>query len=128
MNFDEFVQQECPELMPAGQPQKSLMSEIPEWQHQFCVAHSEFMGTEALCPFSLDDCLISKIIDCGGSLDKLRGVEIGQGVTTDQVIEVWLGSGEPEREFFKNPAWILCLAEMVLNHKKTMGHKKLMAD
>lgn len=90
---------------------------IPQWQHDFCLAHGMFNNWSEYCPCSIDDCLISKVIDSGGNIDKLRKLEIGQGITTDMVIDTWLGSGEPVADIFKKPVWLFCIAEHIARSK-----------
>jgi hypothetical protein len=87
---------------------------LPQWQQDdLCLAHAMFNNWRGTCPCSLEVCLISKIFDAEGKIEKLRGSEIGQGITTDMVIDSWLGSGEPEKDIFKNPAWLICMAEFL---------------
>lgn len=93
------------------------ISEEPEWQHNFCTAHADFNNWRGCCPCSIDDCLGSKIIDSDGDINRLRGLEIGCGITTDMVIDAWLDTGEPVGDFFKNPAWLICMAEHIRKHK-----------
>ena len=81
-----------------------------EWQHDFCTAHAEFNRCRGSCPRSIDDCLISRIIDSGGNIDKLRTVEIGHGITTDVIIDEWLNMGESAEELLTNPTWLVCMA------------------
>ena len=83
----------------------------PSWHYDFCLAHADFNNWRGNCPCSIDDCLISRIIDCGGDIDKVRGIEIGHGLTTDMVIDEWLGSSEPIEDLFKSPTWFVCMAE-----------------
>jgi hypothetical protein len=87
------------------------MEPLPEWQHNFCIAHAEFNNWCGGCPYSIDDCLISKIMDSDGNIDKLRKLKIGQDITTDMVIDEWLKNGGPVADLFKNPAWFICIAE-----------------
>ena len=85
-------------------------SHEPSWQYDFCSAHADFNNWKGSCPCSLDDCLFSKVLDAGGDIGKLRGLPIGQGVTTDHVIDECLESGEPVEDIFKNPLWLICMA------------------
>ena len=89
------------------------VEKIPQWQHDFCFAHAEFNNWRGSCPCSIDNCLISKILDCSGNIDNLRKHKIGQDITTDMVIDEWLESGEPEGAIFKTPAWLICVAESI---------------
>ena len=89
----------------------------PEWQHDFCIAHAEFNHCRGSCPCSIGDCLISRVVDAGGDIDKLRGLEIGQGITTDMVIDGWQDAGEPAEELFENPTWLICMAEVICSCK-----------
>ena len=90
---------------------------FPQWQHDFCVAHAEFNQCRGSCPCSIDDCLLSRVIDAGGDIDRLRGLEIGQGITTDMVIDEWMDAGEPAEDLFKNPTWLICMAEVIFSCK-----------
>ena len=80
-------------------------------QEDFCLTHTIFNGWRGICPCSLDDCLFTKVLDANGDVEKLKGFDIGQGITTDQVIDEWLGSGEPLAVLFDKPAWLICMAE-----------------
>ena len=88
-------------------------SPLPQWQQDFCFAHAMFTNGVGHCPCSINECLISRIIDSDGDIDKLRGIEIGRGVTTDMVIDEWLETGEPAADIFDNPAWLICMAEYI---------------
>ena len=68
---------------------------LPQWQQDTCLAHGMFNSWTGKCPHSIDNCLVSKILDSGCNIDNLRGFEIGQGITMDVVINGWLESGEP---------------------------------
>ncbi len=83
----------------------------PQWQYDFCTAHAMFNNCKGSCPCSIEDCLLTKVIDSEGNIDKLRGLEIGQGITTDHVIDQWLGSDEPAEDIVRNPLWLICMAE-----------------
>ena len=97
------------ENTPVGSP--------PQWQQDFCLAHGIFNKWRGSCPCSIDDCLISKVIDSGSDIDKLRGLEVGKGITTDMVIDEWLESGEPAEDIFNNPTWLICMAEYLTKGK-----------
>ena len=86
------------------------VSPSPQWQHDLCIAHADFNNWRGQCPVSLDDCLISKVIESGGNLDQLRGLNLGHGVTTDAVIDLWLETGEPAKDLINDPAWFVCMA------------------
>jgi len=88
---------------------------LPQWQHDFCIAHAEFNQWRGSCPRSIDDCPISKIIDAGGNINLLRGCNLGQGITTDMVIDQWLIAGGSASKLFEKPTWLICLAEHVKN-------------
>lgn len=92
---------------------KQPVALLPKWQHDLCIAHGMFNNWCGSCPCSLADCLISKIIEAGSDINKLRGLEIGQGITTDMVIKSWLDSGEPAEDLFKKPAWLICISEQI---------------
>ena len=85
----------------------------PEWQYNFCIAHAKFNDWSDQCPHSMDGCLLSKIINSGGNINKLRGIEVGHGIATDMVIDEWLETGEPAVAIFNNPAWLICMAEYI---------------
>ena len=86
-------------------------SPVPEWQHDFCLAHAMFNNWQGQCPYSIDECLISKIIDAGNCIDKMRGLNLGRGITTDRVIDAWIVSGEPIKDLIAKPLWFFCMAE-----------------
>ena len=113
-----------PELALAGLAaplvSKTPVAPLPKWQHDFCIAHAMFNGWLGNCPCSLDNCLFSKIIVANGDIEKLRGLEIGQGITTDQVIDEWQGSGELSAVLFDKPVWLICMAEYL---KKVSSRK-----
>ena len=94
----------------------------PDWQHDFCGAHADFNHWRGQCPVNLDNCLITRITEGDGTLDSLRGLDIGNGITSDQVIGCWLGSNEPPNGLLKNPCWLVCMAEhFSLHYKKGKG-------
>lgn len=86
-----------------------------EWEYDFCVAHASFNGWTGNCSCSLDECLISKIIDSSGNIETLRGLEIGHGITTDKVIDAWLESKELAVDMFNKPLWLVCMSEYLKN-------------
>ena len=92
---------------------------LPQWQHDFCLAHGMFNNWCGICPCSIDDCLISKIIDSGGNIDNLRKLEIGQGVTTDMVVNKLIEEDEPVDCLLSSPVWWVCLAESLKYGKNT---------
>ena len=98
---------------PEIEIEKIPVEPIPQWQHDFCLAHGMFNNWCENCPCSLDDCLISKVINSGGNIDSLRRLKIGQGITTDMVINEWLNTGESAEVFLKNPTWLICMAENI---------------
>ena len=87
---------------------------LPPWQTDLCTAHGDLNNWRGRCPCSLDDCLISKILDSDGDIDKLRGLEIGHGITSDQIIDNWIEAGEPLEALEKNLTWLICMAEHLL--------------
>jgi len=97
---------------------RKLVGDLPDWQTDCCTAHTEFNSWRGCCPCSLDDCLISKIIDADGDIDKLRGLEIGHGITSDKVIDEWIEAGEPVADIFKAPMWVVCFADHLQKGKK----------
>jgi hypothetical protein len=96
-----------------GEDQNTHRVVAIQWQDDFCLTHGEFNGTSGKCPFTIDECLISRILDSGGDLDALRGVEIGKGITTDEVIFLWLESGEPAEKLLKDPEWFIYMAKHI---------------
>ena len=86
-----------------------------EWEYDFCVAHASFNDWTGNCPCSLDECLISKINDSNGNIETLRGLEIGQGITTNRVIDSWPEPGRPAMDVFKKPLWLIYIAEYLKN-------------
>ena len=120
MNFTEFARQECPRAIkevaisnPTPVLHKTVQKVEPllQWQQDFCLAHGIFNNWRGNCPCSIDDCLISRVVDSKEDIDNLRKFEIGQGITTDMVIDEWLESGEPAEDIFKTPIWLICMAE-----------------
>jgi len=101
-----------------GENAEQLLSNInipvepfPEWQHDLCIAHADFNNWRGQCPVILDDCLISKVIESDGNLDQLCGLNLGHGVTTDAVIDLWLATGEPAKALINDPVWFVYMAE-----------------
>ncbi|MBD1399436.1 hypothetical protein [Pelovirga terrestris] len=93
------------------------VEQLPQWQHDLCIAHADFNNWRGQCPVILDDCLISKVIESNGNLDKLRGLNLGHGITTDAVIDPWLATGEPAKDLINDPVWFVCMAEhLVTGH------------
>lgn len=90
---------------------------LPAWQNDFCQACGAFNGCQGCCPKSLDDCLLSRIQDCGGDIDTLRLIELGQGVTAGHVLDTWLNSGQPTKDLFQKPVWLFCIAEHLANNE-----------
>lgn len=41
---------------------------LPDWQHDFCIAHADFNHWRGRCPVSLDDCIISEILESVGDM------------------------------------------------------------
>jgi len=108
-------------LKESEQLHRKLDTAPPQWQYDFCIAHAEFNHCRGSCPCSIDDCLIGRVIDSGGDIDKLRGLEIGQGVTTGMVVDEWLDAGESVENLLENPTWLICMAE----HQRMGGGNKL---
>ena len=105
----------------SGKPkhhQGKLIVIIPQRQQDFCLAHRMFNTWRGYCPCSLDDCMISRILDSGGNIERIRSLEIGHGVTSDEVINLWLDTGEPAADLLKNPCWLICMAEHITRHRK----------
>ena len=89
------------------------MTKPPQWQQDFCKAHAGLNNWRGCCPKSIDDCLISEILDSNGQVENLKKTEICKGVTTDDVIQQWKESGEPIEDIFKEPLWFVCMAESI---------------
>ena len=71
------------------------------------------------CPQSVDDCLLSKVLDCGGDIEKLKEVALGQGISANDIIRTLKESGEPVQIVIDNPLWLFCLAEYLVAGEKT---------
>jgi len=109
---------------PEPTPRKPNGS-LPDWRHNLCIAHAEFNKWRGFCPCSIDDCLVSRVIDSDGDIDKLRGrLELGNGTTTDMVIDAWRESGEPIADLLNNPAWMICIAEYLFTEKEAANEEK----
>ena len=120
MNFTEFARQECLGTVAKGNVSNANLPievtvTIPQWQDDFCRAHAVFNGWYGICPCTLDGCLISKMIDSDGDIDEMRGLDLGQGITTDRVIDEWLDTGEQAEELFRKPLSFICMAEYLAN-------------
>ena len=83
----------------------------PQWQHDFCSACGDLHNWRGDCPLAIDDCLLSKILDAENDVERLKGFTIVQGVKTDDVIQLWLNSGESMTTLIKQPLWFVCIAE-----------------
>jgi len=92
---------------------KNVQNSEPSWQRDFCEACGDFNSWRGCCPLSIDDCLLSRILDCEGDIETLKGHSIGQGVKTDDVIQLWVESGEVIENLFKKPVWLFCIAEHI---------------
>jgi molybdopterin-binding protein len=92
------------------------VEQLPEWQNRLCIAHGDLNQWRGECPYSMDDCLISKVLDSGGDIQMLRGLEIGSGISTGAVIDLWLESGESEAALIKHPEWLIYMAEHIKKH------------
>ena len=90
---------------------KPVQNQEPQWQHDFCQACGEFNNWRGCCPLSIDDCLLSRVLDCEDDIETLKGLSIGQGVKTDDVLQLWCESGELIDNLFKKPVWLFCMAE-----------------
>ena len=110
------VQRLSGKVRPINVSQKPIVR-LSQWQQDFCMAHAEFNGWPGSCPRSIEDCLVSRILDSAGKLNRLRNVEIGQGVSTDDVVNWLLEANEPVNSLLGNPVWLICLAESC-NHEK----------
>lgn len=95
----------------------------PDWQYHFCTDHAEFNNWRGSCPHSIDDCLLTRVLDAKGNIDKIRGLDIGQGITTDMVIDEWLNSGEKIEVLFRDPIWLIVMARSMAKEtvKETTG-------
>ena len=94
--------------------EQTTVAPEPHWQRDFCEACGDFNRWLGCCPLSIDDCLLSRVLDSGGNIAKLRGFEIGHDITTDMVIDEWLDGGEPAADIFKNPTCLILMAEHLL--------------
>lgn len=89
------------------------VSPIPQWQHDFCQACGDYNNWRGCCTKSLNDCLLSRVIDAENDIERLKGTTIGQGVKTDDVLQLWCESGELMDDLFKKPVWLFCIAEHI---------------
>lgn len=117
MNFDEFARQECPEISPESQQRERIVCILPEWQKDFCLMHSGFIGTAGQCTRSLDDCFISKIIGSKGDFQQIGSYEIGQGITCDEVLE-YCRCDEDLADMLKYPAVFILMAESIKRERQ----------
>jgi len=92
---------------------------LPQWQQELCFAHGEFNCWRGSCPKSLDDCLVSKIIDCEGVINRLAQYELGHGITCGDVIEYCSNDdSEPLDVLLTKPLSFICVAESLLKQRK----------
>ena len=92
---------------------KPLKDSEPSWQRDFCEACGDFNRWRGSCPLSIDDCLLSRVFDAEDDVEKLKGHTIGQGIKTDDVLRIWIESGEVIEHLFKKPVWLVCIAEHI---------------
>lgn len=85
----------------------------PQWHEDFCSACGHFNNWRGCCPLSIDECLLSRIIDAEGDPSKLTGMEIGRGITSEQVIDQWISGGDSTHDLFKQPEGFICMAESI---------------
>ena len=97
---------------------------LPQWQHDLCTAHAMFNGRRGGCHLSFDDCLLTQILEAGGNIQSLMGVTIGQGIKTDNVINLWRESGESTKELMNKPLWFICQAESIASSQKLSRNLK----
>ncbi len=103
--------------------EQATVNPEPQWQHDFCSACGDFNHWRGCCPLSTDDCLLSRVLDCEGDIEALKGLSIGQGVKTDDVIQLWVESGEMIEHLFKKPVWLFCVAEHLTKGKQNVRTK-----
>ena len=96
---------------------KPVQNVEPQWHYDFCQACGDFNNWRGCCPLPIDDCLLSRVIDAENNTDQLKGITIGQGVKTDDVLHLWCESGELIDNLFKKPVWLFCIAEHIANNK-----------
>lgn len=98
---------------------KQTKEPLPQWQQELCFAHGEFNCWRGSCPKSLDDCLVSKIIDCEGDINRLAQYELGHGITCGGVIEYCSNDdSEPLDVLLTKPLSFICVAESLLKQRK----------
>lgn len=83
------------------------------WQNDLCVAHAEFNGWRGQCPVSMDDCIISKIIESNGDIERWREYQLGKGINAGQVMDVYFADGGRKETLLSHPSWLICLAEYI---------------
>jgi hypothetical protein len=90
---------------------------LPQWQHDLCVTHGDFMGSTGNCLSAY--CFCDAINDSGDDLEKLRPYEIGHGITCGGVLDCCQGTKD-EADLKKHPAFFVLIAESEM--KKVAQH------
>jgi len=91
---------------------------LPRWQHNLCLAHSEFLGVAGNCPYSLDDCLISRIIDSNGDTNMLRDIELGHSVNSNDIFGLLSEGNDQSDILIKQPLWLIFLAKFITSRSE----------
>lgn len=109
-----------PNLAAPDVSNNSINLNTPEtqWQRGFCLNCSGFNNWRGCCPLSIDECLLSRILDADSDVEKLKGFSIGQGITTDDVIQWWNNAGESLMDLIAQPLWFICIAEYLHVEKR----------
>lgn len=99
-------------VRPAAQ---TPVAPLPQWQHDLCLLHGQFMATTGNCPRTIDDCFISRLLKCGGDLHQLADYEIGHGITCGDVLNLCQCDADfaDLKEF---PAVAILMADSVSNN------------
>jgi len=90
---------------------------VPEWHLDFCEACGDFNHWRGRCLLSLDDCILSRVINAEEDKKRFAGLVIGQGIAGAQIIDLLTSSGEPLEILFSKPLWLFCLAEYLKTHE-----------
>jgi len=86
---------------------------VNQWQVDFCNACGDLNNWRGCCPKSLDECLISRVLDAENNPERIKGISIGRGIDTDDVFRRWTESGEAIEVLFKQPLWLIAVAELL---------------
>ena len=97
---------------------------IPLWQQDFCLAHGTFNNWRGCCPLSIEDCFLTHILKSEGDIQMLPSIAIGQGITTDNVVNLWRETDESLNEIMNEPLWFVCMAEFIASSQEVSRNLK----